>query len=147
MVTAVVAAGATGLAGCGGLTGEASSNGGGRTCESGAKARDELSDLKQQASASPGETVTLRVVPNRDSDDFGAFKSQSLLSGDRGGVPGSARRGDRPGRVAPPRVRATARRVPAERPHRGRREPAEGETHDPLTVAFTCQRAPPVPGE
>jgi hypothetical protein len=24
---------------------------------------------------------------------------------------------------------------------------AEGETHDPLTVAFTCQRATPVPGE
>ncbi|MFC7226618.1 hypothetical protein N0B31_04325 [Salinirubellus salinus] len=147
VLTAVTAVGTTGLAGCGALSGEASSDGGGRSCESSAEARDESSDLIQQASASPGENVVFRTVLNRESEAFERFDSLTLrtTTGDAYLIP--REEGTDPD--------APARRVYEQAlgafPQNGRIEVVanaeDGETLDALTVEFTCQRRTPVPGE
>lgn len=146
VLTAVTAATTTALAGCGALSGEASSDDGNvRTCASSAEDRDDDSDLIQSADAQPGETAVFRVVLNRDSPDFESFDSLSLLTatGDAYLLP----REDAPNSDSPRRIYEQALGA---FPQNGRIEVVanaeDGESLDSLTVEFSCHRTTPAQG-
>lgn len=146
VLTAAGTAMATALAGCGGLTGEASSDDGNvRSCGTSAEARDESSDLIQSADVQPGETAVFRVVLNRDAAEFEAFDSLTVTttSGDAYLLPREdATNPDEPRRVYEQALGAF--------PQNGRAEitvnAEDGETLDSLTVEFTCHRTTPARG-
>jgi hypothetical protein len=146
VLTAAGTAAVAALAGCGGLTGEASSDDGNvRTCGTSAEARDESSDLIQSADVQPGETAVLRVVLNDDSEAFEVFDSLtvSTTSGDAYLLPREdAANPDDPRRLYEQALGAF--------PQNGRAEitanAEDGETLDSLTVEFTCHRTTPAQG-
>jgi hypothetical protein len=147
VLTAVATASTAGLAGCGALSGSASSDDGGNlACETSAESRDESSDLLQSADVQPGETAVFRVVLNRDSDDFEAFDSLSLLAatGETHFLP---REDSTDADAGPRRIYEQALGA---FPQNGRIEVvangSDGDTLDALTVAFTCHRTTPAQG-
>lgn len=146
ILTAATAATSTALAGCGALSGEASSDDGNvRTCATSAEERDDSSDLIQSADAQPGETAVFRVVLNSDSSDFETFDSLSLLTatGDSYLLP----REDAPNPDSPRRIYEQALGA---FPQNGRIEVVanaeDGESLDSLTVEFSCHRTTPAQG-
>ena len=147
ILATAMAATSTALAGCGGLTGSASSDDGNvRSCGTSAEARDDSSDLIQSADAQPGETAVFRVVLNRDSDDFEAFDSLTLLTatGDSYFLP---RESSTDADAGPRRIYEQALGA---FPQNGRIEVVanaeDGESLDSLTVEFSCHRTTPAQG-
>lgn len=146
ILTATVAVTGTALAGCGALTGEAGSDDGNvRTCSTSAEERDESSDLVQSADAQPGETAVFRVVLNRDSSDFEAFDSLSLLT-----AAGDAYYLPREDAANPDSPRRIYEQALGPFPQNGRIQVVandeDGEALDSLTVEFSCHRTTPAQG-
>jgi hypothetical protein len=146
VLTAVATTTSAALAGCGALSGEASSDDGDvRSCATSAEGRDESSDLIQSADVQPHETTVFRVVLNRDAAEFEVFDSLSLLTaaGDAYFLP----REDAPNPDAPRRIYEQAL---GPFPQNGRIEVVanaeDGEALDSLTVEFSCHRTTPAQG-
>jgi hypothetical protein len=135
------------LGGCSdSFTGEASSDQGGvQSCETTAEARDDSSDLLQEATVSAGDPVVLRVVLDRDNEAFGAFDNLGLLTATGEGyyVPREEATSAEDG---PRRVYTQALgRFPQNGRIRVVARTADGESLDSFTVEFTCHRTTPSP--